>query len=395
MLDPNYLQEIAESAAKIYDGINDWAVKDIIQRLIKSDFQVSGTVEWRMKVMLESGKHYEEIIKEIALITKKAEKEVKEVFEEAGIKAIEYDDAIYRKAGLNPPSLLQSPRLLELMQTAYEGTLGELSNFTRTLAESSQKQLIQTLDNTYFKVNSGMVGYNQAIKEAVAEISKSGIYIDYPSGHRDTIETAVTRAIRTGVSQATARMQLARMEEMGIDTVLVSAHMGARVGEGINNHFEWQGKIYSLSGKSDKYPSFYEHTGYGKILGLCGINCRHHFSPYIEGVSHNPYSEFDNEKNEEMYKLTQKQRRLERNIRATKRNLQGLDSAKESTGDEVTKFELQMEYDKMALKLRKQNQAYKDFCKDNDLRTVNERLQIANWNRSQAMKAVQGAKRAE
>jgi hypothetical protein len=29
--------------------------------------------------------------------------------------------------------------------------------------------------------------------------------------------------------------------------------------------------------KQKKYPDFYEVTGYGEMLGLCGINCRHSF----------------------------------------------------------------------------------------------------------------------
>ena len=62
------------------------------------------------------------------------------------------------------------------------------------------------------------------------------------------------------------------------DTVELSAHAGARP-----EHAEWQGKIYSRSGKSEKYPDFRSSTGYGTGAGLCGWNCRHSFGPCIEG----------------------------------------------------------------------------------------------------------------
>ena len=97
-----------------------------------------------------------------------------------------------------------------------------------------------------------------------------GVYVEYINKEtgkkrRDTIETAVARSVRTGVAQATGDISLKRMEEMGWDLVLVSAHMGARTGDGgenPGNHAWWQGKIYSRSGKSKKFPPF-SLTGYG------------------------------------------------------------------------------------------------------------------------------------
>lgn len=59
----------------------------------------------------------------------------------------------------------------------------------------------------------------------------------------------------------------------------MTAHSGARP-----EHAEWQGKIYSRSGKSKKYPSLVEATGYGTGPGLGGWNCRHSMFPYYEGM---------------------------------------------------------------------------------------------------------------
>lgn len=62
--------------------------------------------------------------------------------------------------------------------------------------------------------------------------------------------------------------------------VEVTAHGGARP-----EHAEWQCKIYSRSGKSKKYPSLKEITGYGTGPGLGGWNCRHSMFPYYEGTT--------------------------------------------------------------------------------------------------------------
>ena len=46
-----------------------------------------------------------------------------------------------------------------------------------------------------------------------------------------------------------------------------------------------------------------------------------------------------------------------------------------------------MEYQKKAALVQKQNKAYNDYCKQNNLKTQNERLNTAGWDRSQSSSA--------
>lgn len=92
----------------------------------------------------------------------------------------------------------------------------------------------------------------------------------------------------------------------------------------------WQGRIFSLSGKSAKYPNFYAATKYGDVAGLCGANCRHSFGVYIEGQPKRYPSDPDKEQGRdrgEVYAATQKQRYHEREIRKYKRKAAALESA--------------------------------------------------------------------
>mgnify|MGYP000211161665 CR=1 FL=1 len=61
--------------------------------------------------------------------------------------------------------------------------------------------------------------------------------------------------------------------------------------------------------------------------------------------------------------------------------------------DEPAKFEMQLELDRKSYLLQRQNKAYNEFCKMNNLRTQQERLQIARWNREQAARARGAARR--
>lgn len=243
---------------------------------------------------------------------------------------------------------------------------------------------------------SGAMSYMQAVKEAIEDIVKEGVKINYPSGRSDTIETAVARSVRTGIAQATGDIQITRMEEMEWDIILTSAHLGARTGDGgmnPGNHLWWQGQFFSRTGKTTGYPLFGQSTGYGTIEGLCGVNCRHSFGPG-DGIN-NPFTDIGTEDNYKVEMLNKRQRELERRVRKTKREVVGLQTAVDSSGDDKLKFELQQSLDRRSYLLQKQNKAYKQFCEDNSLKTQQDRLQIAEWNRETAAKARGAAKRHE
>ena len=70
------------------------------------------------------------------------------------------------------------------------------------------------------------------------------------------------------------------------------------------------------------------------------------------------------------------------------------DAIKYSTSDKA-KFELEQQYKRKALLLSKQNAAYKDYCSRNELKPLNDRLQIARWDRQQAAQARGAARRYE
>ena len=393
MLTPEYLQRITEQSEEYASRLRSYIIGLILRRIGArlgrgADYLFTASDKWQIGVLQESGELLEDVQKRITVYTKLQEKEVKAAMEEAGIKALQYDDKIYQEAGLNPTPLKQSPVLVRQMQREYEATNGEISNFTRTTAVEAQKLYINECDNAYRAVTSGAVSYNQAVREAVSNAISEGGVVKYPTGHKDTLETAVARSVRTGISQATGHIQLTRMEEMDWDIILTSAHLGARTGDGgqnPTNHLWWQGQFFSRTGRTKQFPDFIKSTGYGTVTGLCGANCRHSFGPG-DGVN-NPFADLQTEDNERIESLNKKQRALERRVRKTKQELVGMKAALDSVQDEPLRFELQQEYDRKAALLRRQNAAYNDFCKDNDLKKLTERLNIARWNREQAAAA--------
>lgn len=392
MLEPSYLLRISEGAEDIAEQLHIDIMRRMVRRIMErlgrgDDYILTATDKWHIENLQQAGYLLEDIQRDIAKATKLQEQEILEAMEDAGVKALSYDDKIYQSVGLSPVPLTQSPELIRLMQRNYEATLGEWSNFTRTMAKQTQSLFLSELDRAYNLVSTGALSYTQAVSEVIDNVASEGVVVEYESGRTDTLETATLRAVRTGISQAAAQIQIARMDEMGIDLVVTSSHLGARP-----SHQVWQGQIFSRTGT--KYPDFVTETGYGTVTGLCGVNCRHSFSPYFEGMD-NPFEQYDSEENLQQYKNEQRQRLLERRIRQTKRRVMSKKEAVESCKDEKLKFELDLDYQKASNLLMKQNEMYHEFCKKYNLKPLQDRLQIARWDRQQAAQARGAAKRYE
>ena len=405
MLDPEYLLHISEGAESIAEELHLYIIKRIIERITVRlsegmEHLISPADTWQIDVLQDAGFLLEDITKEISVITGKMENEVLEAMEEAGIRTWKYDDDIYQAAGISTKSLDESPEFIRIMQRNYEATLGEWENFTRTTADSTQRLFITECDKAYNLVSTGTESYTKAYTDAIKQVVNDGVYVTYTNEdtgyvHKDTIETATLRALRTGIGQMSLEVTTKRMDEMNWDIVLVSAHEGARPGDGgenPGNHAWWQGKYYSRSGNG-KFPDFMECTGYGTGEGLGGWNCRHSAGPGTGRDEDNPYRKISTEENRKKYEEQQKARAMERRIRKTKRQVVGYQTAYEGLPDGPEKDAAQKTYDKKCDLLRRQNEAYTEYCRAHNMRPLSERLEIAEWDRKQARESLKAARR--
>ena len=193
-------------------------------------------------------------------------------------------------------------------------------NLTNTGAlEAALQSYRDAINRAYVSVAEGTASLDTAIRKACTELGGSGIQLTYMSdtGKPSTIsiDAGIRRNIVTSVNQMAAEYTMEDCEANECDLVQTSAHAGARP-----SHQVWQGKVFSISGKSKKYGKLSTETGYGTPGGLCGINCKHSFFPYYEGMSKTDWHiDLTPRENEELYNDLQKQRAYERRIRAWKR----------------------------------------------------------------------------
>jgi len=178
-----------------------------------------------------------------------------------------------------------------------------------------------------------------------------------------------------------------QMDEMNCDLVETTAHAGARP-----SHQIWQGKVFSRSGTSKKYPDFVSSTGYGTITGLLGINCRHDFYPFYEGISKRSYTDEEleklnnktvtyNKQEIDYYEATQMQRAMERNIRQTKREIAGYEGiALESKAKERIE-EAKTRITDKTTQLKQQQKELKDFIEQTGLTRDRARERISKFDK--------------
>lgn len=399
MLNPEYLLRISEGAEEIAEQLHIEIIKRVVARILirlarGEEYRLTATDKWQLETLQDAGILLEDIQKEIAEYTALQQAEIATAMLDAGVEALRYDNSVYKVVGLDPAPFRQSPDMIGIMMRNQNATFGEWENFTRTTASEAQQLFISECDKAYTLVSSGAVSLTEAVAEAVDTVSTHGVLVHYPSGHTDTLETATLRAVRTGIGQMSGQISMQRMEEMDWDTVLVSAHLGARVTDkdDYTNHAWWQGKFYSRSGKDKRFPPF-AVCGEGNVQGILGANCRHSYGPG-DGV-HNPYEQYDSDENKEAYELSQRQRLLERRIRKTKRRVMGLQAAIDNAQTDEQREAIEQKHREASALLGKQNRTYNEFCKENGLKRQADRIKTARWGREQAKRSIQAEKEAQ
>ena len=247
MLDPEYLRTLPEPILKLWREAELTVLKDMARRISTYNYFIPAAM-YQNERLLATGRTQEEILAVLSKLTRRSEKKLRQMMIEACSQSLQDDVAVYRAAGLSPPAIAESKELTAILNEGYKATAQTMRNLCKTTARTATQQFERALDNAWASVSSGAIDAQSAIRSAVKELSAKGIEaIRYPSGKTDTLETAVRRAVLTGVNQTSARLQLELMDELGCEYVEVSAHAGARTGPGLSgpaDHASWQGKIY-------------------------------------------------------------------------------------------------------------------------------------------------------
>lgn len=375
------LEQLPKPVDSLFKQMGDDVIKDILSRLEKVQ-EIIPSTDYQLWRLTQLGEHKSYIKKRLKELLKLSNEEIDKLYKETIKEGYVRDKTIYDKVGVDFIPYEENESLQMLIQACEEQTKGDFKNITQTMGFVINGEGIK--EDAYFKnilnkaeieIATGVFDYNTTIKQAVNQMVNSGVRtINYESGHKDRIDTAVRRAVMTGVQQVVGKISEDNAKNLGTDKFEVSAHATARP-----THQVWQGRVYTKQ-------ELIDICGLGEVTGLCGANCYHHYDPFIEGISVRKYTDKQldqmneeankkrifNDKEYTNYEATQRQRALERNLKGLKEKISYLKKyggSKDDINAIKTRYNSLME-------------EYKEFSKKMDLPFQPERVHTTTYKNS-------------
>lgn len=222
-----------------------------------------------------------------------------------------------------------SDGFFEIFDEKLESLIDEMHGKETTIEKAALRMLDdvyrQTIQRADMALQTGSVTVPQAIEMAVEDFARQGINcVEYRDGRRVNIADYVQMALRTSNTRAALLGGAKQRMALGIDIVRVSSYGGCsetcqpwQGGIYIDDVFAvFNGEIVGNRGKS-RNGKWYLLLSVAVRAGLFHPNCRHTLTGCRDDAK--PAPPLDGEKIRQNYKLEQKQRALERNIRKWKR----------------------------------------------------------------------------
>ena len=201
MLDPTYLGNCTQDVVDIFAEVENEIMSDIVRRITDSG-GFTATAKWQLEKAQAVGLLQGDVKGYLASALDESRSEINSLFKEAAVKSIATDDSIYAKVGVVPISIFKSDNMKSIILQGTRDSTQLLRNFTKTTATVADMALYNSLDKAYLLTQIGAYDYNRAIRQAVNDLAKQGMrHVAYPSGHVDTTETAVRRAVLTSLNQ--------------------------------------------------------------------------------------------------------------------------------------------------------------------------------------------------
>ena len=317
---------------------------DIVRR-IRENGEMTAAADWQINRLVQLGMGMSEIKSAIEEALGSAENITDDLFEKVIGAGYVRDKKLYEAVGKVQIPFQENEPLQQLIGSVTAQTNETMRNITQSLGFAQRGSdghisftpiadyYQKTLDKAMLDISSGAFDYNTALKHTVKDMTNSGLRtIDYATGWSNRVDVAARRAVMTGMTQLTAKVNEDNAEALETDWFEISWHSGARP-----SHW-WGGKWYT----KEQLTTICK---LGDVQGLCGANCYHDYSPVIPGISEPTYTDEEleemnrqekesveyNGKKYTKYEALQRQRRLETTMRAQRQEMQLL---KEGGADE-------------------------------------------------------------
>ena len=383
MMTPDEKGTLPLRTEKLFYDLQNRIYADIVRR-IKKTGEITSTADYQINKLLLLGNSTEFIEKELKDLLNASYPEIWALYDKVCDWEYVRNKDAYEQINGNFVPLEENKTVRRWAEAIAKQTQGEIKNLTRSMGFTVQtrgKKVFTPLATYYQKyldsacmdIVTGSFDYNTVLRRVVKEMTGSGLQtVDYASGWRNRAPVAARRAIMTGVSQLSSKINEMVAKDLKTDKYEVTWHGGHRP-----EHW-WGGKVYS-------YDDLVRVCELGEGRGLCGWNCKHSYYAFVDGFSTRTYTDEQLEeleakeqeqheykgKSYNAYQASQAQRQMETTMRAQRANIKNL---KQGNADSDTVIAAQARY------LNTLSQ-YKDFSKKMKLPEQMERVYMDGLGR--------------
>lgn len=340
MITPNTMQQQADDITNIYAKLEQDIFKLLIKEIKGSDFEkinADNALMWQVEQLSKMRALTREVIKIVAKANKISEHELNSMIKRDGLQIV-----------LEVDKQLQN--IMKKQVSVGADTADMLDSIMRQTFLDINNNVNQTLLTTNYDNNAAMKTFQNIVKQSTLEVT-SGLKTP-EKAVRDNIYKWVDKGIQTTlvdkggnswslesysrlVVNATAHrtfndLRLKRMHDYGMGQAMMSSHPAAREAcAPIQGHVV---NVVTSDNESynPKYDSIYNH-GYGTFAGTQGANCAHTLTPFDPDVNTDVTpKQYDPDEAVKRGKEQQKQRNMERAIRASKKRLAAAQQLKDT-----------------------------------------------------------------
>ena len=367
------LDVLGEAIAQVYADCHDRLLVNLARHFmfLLPGEEPGGSFQYQARKLAEFGRVTQESIEIIRGMLGNVDAELAAGLEDAIRDALTEIEPGLRAAALagmmgeGPAEI--SPRTTRAFDLYYTQAADKLNLVNTVMLESTEEVFRETVSDVTARMQraqtivneatgevlTGVESFNTALREATRRMIANGItgFVDH-GGHHWAPETYVAMDMRSTYHNVSRQAFWDRNEEYHNDLYLVSQHPGARP-----LCYPWQCKVISRTDDArdvtdgDGNPVHVyaqSETTYGEPAGLFGINCGHHPELFIPGATKVPEVRQNESQNAETYAQSQKQRKLEREFRKARLEVdvakaqgdkEGLKKAREKLKDADAKLD--------------------------------------------------------
>lgn len=217
---PEQMEKRVKKLLSKFDDINTFYIEKVAEQIATIGALSTSSMQI-ISVWASMYENINDINKKLAKAVNVTMPELKKLYADA-LNDVYYDDRFVRALDETPLSEESKETLERYTESVYRQTRDTLVNLSNTTAVSETYR--EAVDKAVLTVSSGMSDYNSQIRNVLREVGGSGLQVEYESGFRRRLDSALRQNIVDGVKQIQQHASDMIGEDLGYDAKEISVH---------------------------------------------------------------------------------------------------------------------------------------------------------------------------